>query len=290
MFERYNEPARRALFFARYEASQLGSVSIETKHLLLGILKDRDPLIAHLVGGSQSADAIRRLVYERAAQPGSPLDTSVELPFSKDAKRALQCAAEEATRLLHGHIGPEHLLLGLLRHEQGFALEILKERGLALSPVREALVLHVNANMSPPPEIAGAFAGLFPPQVQSDRSGPVFFMTALDGSHPGRRRAAVDSGSGHFGAYGTFSTVGFTTPTIHPPEGKLHSIGPISMSGTPLGAFAQVLEGFLDRPVIDQTGIDGLWDIELRGELDNEDALTAALRDQLGLLLTKSIG
>ena len=119
MFERYNEPARRSLFFSRYEAAILSSLTIETEHLLLGILKDRNPLIAHLVGGQQSADAIRSLTYKRAGQPGAPLDTSVEIPFSTDVKRALQYAAEEADRLLHGHIGPEHLLLGVLRLDAG---------------------------------------------------------------------------------------------------------------------------------------------------------------------------
>jgi ATP-dependent Clp protease ATP-binding subunit ClpA len=63
----------------------------------------------------------------------------------------LQYAAQEADRLLHRPIGPEHLLLGLLCHEQGLAWEILREHGLSLTSIREALVIHVSANSPPPP-------------------------------------------------------------------------------------------------------------------------------------------
>ena len=49
MFERYTERARRVLFFARYEASQLGSISIETEHLLLGILREERSVAATIL-------------------------------------------------------------------------------------------------------------------------------------------------------------------------------------------------------------------------------------------------
>lgn len=290
MFERYNEPARRSLFFSRYEASALGSRTIDTEHLLLGVLKDREPLISHLVGGSQSADAIRRLTYERAGPPGAPVDISVEIPFSADVKHALGYAAEEADRLLHGHVGCEHLLLGLLRLDAGLARDVLRESGLELAPVRDVLVMRVSATSPPPPEIAGMLAAMLPPDVQrAHRPGAVYVMTALDGSHPGRRAAPADSGSGSFGAFSTFSTVGFSRAADRPPDGAIRSIGPIWMTGTTLGALVLVLEGFLDRPVMDDTGITGTWDIELRGQYDDPETLIAALRDQLGLVLDKSL-
>ena len=285
MFERYNEPARRSLFFSRYEASVLGSRTIDTEHLLLGLLKDREPLISHLVGGSQSADAIRKLTYERAGQPGPPLDISVEIPFSANVKHALQYTAEEAERLLHGHVGCEHLLLGLLRLDAGLARDVLRESGLELASVRDVLVMHVSATSPPPPEIAGMLAALLPSHVQrAHRSGPVYLMTALEGSHPGRRAAAVESGSGIVSVLTSFSI-----PVDRSPDGRIRSIGPISMTGTTLSEFVLVLEGFLDRPVMDETGITGALDIELRGEYENADALIAALRDQLGLVLDKSL-
>jgi len=65
------------------------------------------------------------------------VSTSVDLPLSNECKRVLAYAAEEAERLSHKHIGTEHLLLGLLREEKCFAAEILHERGLRLSTIRE---------------------------------------------------------------------------------------------------------------------------------------------------------
>ena len=67
------------------------------------------------------------------------MSTSVDLPFSDESKRALNAAAEESERLSHKHIGTEHMLLGLLREERSVAAEILRERGLRLSMIREEL-------------------------------------------------------------------------------------------------------------------------------------------------------
>ncbi len=86
-----------------------------------------------------------RLIYARIGAPAGPLDTSVEIPFSKDSKHVLQYTGEESDRLLHHHIGLEHLLLGLLRHERGVAWDVLQEKGLNLTAVREALVIYVSA-------------------------------------------------------------------------------------------------------------------------------------------------
>ena len=67
------------------------------------------------------------------------MSTSVDLPLSNEGKRVLAYAAEEAERLSHKHIGTEHLFLGLLREEKCFAAELLRERGVTLSTVREEL-------------------------------------------------------------------------------------------------------------------------------------------------------
>jgi len=285
MFERYNEPARRSLFFARYEASVLGSLTIDTGHLLLGILKVREPLLDRLIGSAGlSPNAVRQQVQGRAGSPASPVSMSVEIPLSRDAKHVLECSAEESERLLHRQIGTEHLLLGLLRVERGLAWDILREKGLALEKVREAFVMHVSATSPPPPEIAWIFSDRHDDRARLDP----YLMTALDGSHPGRRATADDGAS--FGAVGSFSVVGFSTPASQPPDGTIHSIGPISMSGTTLARFALMLEEFLGEPimVIDQNGLTDRFDIELQGEYDNPETLIAALHDQLGLLLTRT--
>src|SRR6266567_7025355 len=138
MFERYTEKARRVIFFARYEASQFGSPNIETEHLLLGLFREDKSLTNRFLRSLGAIESIRKQVEGRTTirEKGS---TSVDLPLSQECKRVLAYAAEEAERLSHKHIGTEHLLLGLLREDKSFAAEILHERGLRLSTLREEL-------------------------------------------------------------------------------------------------------------------------------------------------------
>jgi hypothetical protein len=134
MFERYTEKARRTIFFARYEASHYGSPYIETEHLLLGLLREDRELARMMAPGSK--EAIRKQIdAQTEVRPG--VSTSVDLPLSNESKRVLAYAAEEAERLAHKYIGPEHLFLGLLREKKSFAAELLSERGVALERMRE---------------------------------------------------------------------------------------------------------------------------------------------------------
>ena len=144
MFERYTERARRVLFFARYEASQLGSISIETEHLLLGLIREGKGLTSRIFARSHlSLEGIRKDIEGRTVFR-EKVSTSVEIPFSTETKRVLQFAAEEADRLLHNYVGTEHLLLGILREERCVAASILVEKGMRLNTVREDIVQLLN--------------------------------------------------------------------------------------------------------------------------------------------------
>jgi ATP-dependent Clp protease ATP-binding subunit ClpC len=134
VFERYNEEARRALFFSRYEVAQLGGVEIGTEHLLLGLLREGKGLVSQILA-PLPPEAIRNEIKSRSSI-GEKLASSVEVPFTREAKRALHFAMEEADRLLHSYIGPEHLVLGLLREEKSAAATILNSYGLRLADVR----------------------------------------------------------------------------------------------------------------------------------------------------------
>src|SRR5512146_988145 len=138
MFERYTEQARRVIFFSRSEASQFGSPYIETAHLLLRLLREDKALTNRFLRQHSSVESIRKQI-EGHTTIREKVSTSVDLPLSNECKRVLAYAAEEAERLGHKHIGTEHLLLGLLREEKCFAAEILHERGLRLSTVRDEL-------------------------------------------------------------------------------------------------------------------------------------------------------
>src|SRR5207247_1722141 len=133
MFERFTERARRALFFARYESSQLGVITIEAEHLLLGILKENRGLPARVFAAhDMSYDSVRSAI----PQGREKITTSVEIPFSAAAKKALQAAALEADRFGHNYIGTEHLLLGLIAESDGRTAAILKQHGMDLDKVR----------------------------------------------------------------------------------------------------------------------------------------------------------
>jgi Clp amino terminal domain, pathogenicity island component len=135
MFERYTEQSRRAIFFARYEASQYGSPYIDTEHLLLGLLREMGSYakVAVLDGAWYRAEIERRIVIRER------ISTSVEVPLSQACKHALNFAQEEAGALKSRVIAPEHLLLGLLRVEDSMAAQLLRQRGIDPDAIRKEL-------------------------------------------------------------------------------------------------------------------------------------------------------
>jgi len=144
MFERYTERARRVIFFARYEASQLGSNSIETEHLLLGLIREGKGLTSRLFSKSHlSMEQVRKDIEGRAPYRDK-VSTSVDIPLSAESKRVLSFASEEAERMLHNYIGTEHILLGLMREEKCVASQLLADKGMRLSSVREDIVQLLN--------------------------------------------------------------------------------------------------------------------------------------------------
>jgi ATP-dependent Clp protease ATP-binding subunit ClpC len=136
MFERYTEAARRTLFFARYEASELGGASIGTEHLLIGLLRETGPLVGRILAEAEVSYTGVRKDMEELTADRSKLPTSVEMPFSEETQRVLVHAEEEANRLGHRYIGPEHLLLGLLREHGTAAERRLAQKGLSIDRVR----------------------------------------------------------------------------------------------------------------------------------------------------------
>jgi ATP-dependent Clp protease ATP-binding subunit ClpC len=135
MFERYSEEARRAIFFARYECSQYGSPTIESEHLLLGLLRETT-LLKRLLGKDQEPKILRAEVEKQITRrPHIP--PSTEMPFSTECTRILRLAVEESERLGHGYVEPEHLLLGLLREEQCLGARILQVHEVTLLRTRE---------------------------------------------------------------------------------------------------------------------------------------------------------
>jgi hypothetical protein len=171
MFERYTEQARRVLFFARYEVSQLGGLSIEVDHVLLGLIRERKGVTRKLFERARvSPEEIRQAIEARTVFR-ERVSTSVETPFAPETKRVLQFAAEEADRLEHRHIGTEHLLLAILREEQTAAAPILTARGMGLISARQD-VADLGNEQTPPLRSARHESAFEPPPHLEIRIAP----------------------------------------------------------------------------------------------------------------------
>jgi ATP-dependent Clp protease ATP-binding subunit ClpC len=179
MFERYTEKARRVIFFARYEASQFGSFYIETEHLLLGILREDKTFTNRFLRSHASVASIRQQI-EAHTTIREKVSTSVDLPLSNEAKRVLAYAAEEAERLGHKHIGTEHLFLGLLREEDSFAAQLLKERSIQIDSIRKELT---HLTVEAPPLVttaASSTSSYFKDLTQASQDGSLDTIVARD--------------------------------------------------------------------------------------------------------------
>ena len=137
MFERYSERSRRIIFFARYEALQYGSPVIAPEHILLGLLREDKTVVGRFFpsGGVTSADKLRAEIEERVVVRDR-IPQSAELQLSPETKKVLFYASEEGRRQKDRLVGPEHLLIGLLREERSIAAEILIQFGVRVQDVR----------------------------------------------------------------------------------------------------------------------------------------------------------
>ena len=138
MFEKYTEKARRAVFFARYEASQFGAPAIDTEHLLLGLLREGQPLLSRFFPAHASVDSIRRQIEGRVLFR-KKITTAVEIPLSAETKNVLRYAAEEADSLSQGEVKQEHFLLGMFREKDSLGAKVLRENGVEYAVVRQEL-------------------------------------------------------------------------------------------------------------------------------------------------------
>jgi len=138
MFERYTEKARRVIFFARYEAIHYGSRTIDTEHLLLGILREEPDMTARILDNSELQLRLREEIEKRIVA-SDRLPSPMEVPLSLDAKKILNLAMEEAQDFGQRAVGPEHLLLAILHFEKCLAAEILRAQGITLEIARKRL-------------------------------------------------------------------------------------------------------------------------------------------------------
>ncbi|MEW6417410.1 MAG: ATP-dependent Clp protease ATP-binding subunit [Nitrospirota bacterium] len=140
MFEKFTERGRKVIIYAKEEAEKRQNDYLGTEHLLLATLKEEDGLpVAILKRMGITSDEIRMEV-ERNLPRGTNLMTFGDIPFTPRAKKVLELAVEEARLLGHNYIGSEHILLGLVREEEGIGGKILRNFGANLLGARQLTI------------------------------------------------------------------------------------------------------------------------------------------------------
>jgi ATP-dependent Clp protease ATP-binding subunit ClpA len=141
MYERFTDRARKVMQLANQEAQRLNHEYIGTEHILLGILRERGGVAVQALKNLELD--LRRISreIEKLVLPGPDMVSMGKLPQTPRAKKVIEDAIEEARILKHNHVGTEHLLLGLVREEEGVAAQVLRNLlGLKLNDVRKEVL------------------------------------------------------------------------------------------------------------------------------------------------------
>jgi hypothetical protein len=164
VFERFTETARQVVVLAQEEASALKHNYIGTEHILLGLLRVEKGLAARVLYGLDVTLEEARAQVRRVVGEGDTAATWGEIPFTPRAKTVLELALREALTLGHNYIGTEHILLGLVRENEGVAAEILRDFDVDAETVRMKILAVLGGagtsrrydvmTLEPPPELA----------------------------------------------------------------------------------------------------------------------------------------
>ena len=140
MYERFTDRARKVMQLATQEAQRFNHEYIGTEHVLLGLVKEGSGVAANVLKRLDVDLRKIRLEVEKIVQSGPDMVTMGKLPQTPRAKKVIEYAMEEARNLNHNYVGTEHLLLGLLREQEGVAAQVLMNLGLKLEDVREEVL------------------------------------------------------------------------------------------------------------------------------------------------------
>src|SRR5207253_2316462 len=159
MYERFTDRARKVMQLANQEAQRLNHEYIGTEHILLGLVKEGSGVAANVLKNLDIDLRKIRLEIEKIVQSGPDMVTMGKLPQTPRAKKVIEYSIEEARNLNHNYVGTEHLLLGLLREQEGVAAQVLMNLGLKLEDVREEVLNLLGHNMDSGESSSGGGGG-----------------------------------------------------------------------------------------------------------------------------------
>ena len=140
MYERFTDRARKVMQLANQEAQRFNHEYIGTEHILLGLVKEGSGVAANVLKNLDVDLRKIRIEVEKIVQTGPDMVTMGKLPQTPRAKKVIEYAMDEARNLNHNYVGTEHLLLGLLREQEGVAAQVLMNLGLKLEDVRDEVL------------------------------------------------------------------------------------------------------------------------------------------------------
>lgn len=144
---------------ANQEAQRFNHEYIGTEHILLGLVKEGSGVAANVLKNLDIDLRKIRLEVEKIVQSGPDMVTMGKLPQTPRAKKVIDYSIEEARNLNHNYVGTEHLLLGLLREQEGVAAQVLMNLGLKLDDVREEVLNLLGHNMATEDTGSGSSSG-----------------------------------------------------------------------------------------------------------------------------------
>ena len=161
MYERFTDRARKVMQLANQEAQRFNHEYIGTEHILLGLIKEGSGVAANVLKNLDVDLRKIRLEVEKLVQSGPDMVTMGKLPQTPRAKKVIEYSMEEARNLNHNYVGTEHILLGLLREQEGVAAQVLMNLGLKLEDVREEVLNLLGHGMEGPEgaERSGGMSG-----------------------------------------------------------------------------------------------------------------------------------
>lgn len=140
MFERFTEKAVRIIMAAQEEAKRLGSAFVGSEHLLLGMLREGEPVVIKTFEHFRvDPQAVKEALEDSIVDNGKE-EPEIEIPFNDQVKRVIQQAWDEARSLGHSYVGVEHLFLGILKEAQGLVSEVLRDLNITLSSARDRVI------------------------------------------------------------------------------------------------------------------------------------------------------
>jgi len=139
-YERFTDRARKVMQLANQEAQRFNHEYIGTEHILLGLVKEGSGVAANVLKNMDIDLRKIRLEVEKLVRSGPDLVTMGRLPLTPRAKKVIEYSMEEARNLNHNYVGTEHILLGLLREQEGVAAQVLMNLGLKLDEVRKEVL------------------------------------------------------------------------------------------------------------------------------------------------------